>query len=297
MADGGVVAGSDRRAGTAAAWVYDVSALAWPSAAELQKAADPAKQIAFVQAACDQFLAGVRSTLKTADAAALVWFGPGQLLVIGSPHTHEAAATLFANLADAKFQPPADLAQLHAVTRQRAKDGQAESARRRAVRRQAQTAAAYAEYGWRLLAAAADGRLDLEALTELQIAWKTPEPLLAGEGTILALRSVWQISEAARTLPQEAELQAARRYGPAEIARCDRCRPGRPGHQARRCGRVFPRAVRHAGPGQRLPLVRQGRAVAHPLHRGRFAVEYRPAPRGGAICNRPPRSTGPRCRH
>jgi hypothetical protein len=207
VADGGVIAGSDRRTGTESAWVYDVSALAWPSAAELKKADDAAKRTAIVRSACTQFLAIVRSHLKIADATALAWFGPGQLLVTGSPQTHEAAAKLFANLGDATFQPPAELAQLHAATSQRAKDGQIDTARRRAARRQAQTAAAHAEYGWRLLAAAADGRLDLEALTELQLAWKSSEPLLAGEDTILALRSVWQISEAARTLPQEAELQ------------------------------------------------------------------------------------------
>jgi len=50
----------------------------------------------------------------------------------------------------------------------------------------------------------------LEALTELQIAWRSPQTaeLLAGDGRALALRSLWTVCEAARVLPAEKELAA-----------------------------------------------------------------------------------------
>jgi hypothetical protein len=67
---------------------------------------------------------------------------------------------------------------------------------------------AHDQFSWQLLTAAAGGQLDLEALTELQIAWKAKETaeLLGGPARPLALRSLWTICEAARMLPQEKEL-------------------------------------------------------------------------------------------
>jgi hypothetical protein len=59
-------------------------------------------------------------------------------------------------------------------------------------------ASVHERFGWQLLSAAAAGSLDLEALTELQIAWRQPETakLLKGEGRALVLRSWWIVSEA-----------------------------------------------------------------------------------------------------
>jgi hypothetical protein len=72
-----------------------------------------------------------------------------------------------------------------------------------------QVAGQHAQFGWQLLAAAAGGQLDLEALTELQIAWNSDETtrLLGGKGVAFALRSLWIVRESARALPDANELQ------------------------------------------------------------------------------------------
>jgi hypothetical protein len=61
-----------------------------------------------------------------------------------------------------------------------------------------------------LLAAALGGELDLEALTELQIAWKADETkrLLDGKGAGIALRSAWAVTAASRALSDQQELSA-----------------------------------------------------------------------------------------
>jgi hypothetical protein len=71
-------------------------------------------------------------------------------------------------------------------------------------------AARHRQFGWQLLAAAADGQIDLEALTELQIAWQRTETdkLLDGDGTALVLRSLWILTEVSCTLPDQPELKA-----------------------------------------------------------------------------------------
>src|SRR5690606_13821667 len=65
------------------------------------------------------------------------------------------------------------------------------------------------EYTWPLLAAAANGQVDLEALAELQIAWRSPRlpELFHDAGHLLAVRSAWAIHQSARRLPDAAELQ------------------------------------------------------------------------------------------
>jgi hypothetical protein len=73
-----------------------------------------------------------------------------------------------------------------------------------------EVASVHDQFSWQLLAAALNGDLDLEALTELQIAWKAPQTaeLLGGPARPLALRSLWTIREAARALPDQPELAA-----------------------------------------------------------------------------------------
>ena len=82
---------------------------------------------------------------------------------------------------------------------------------RRRARRESRTplspaagdvATIHEEFGWRLLAAAANGSVDLEALTELEVAWKAAETdrLLESDPAAGVLRSAWQVAEAARIL-------------------------------------------------------------------------------------------------
>ena len=72
---------------------------------------------------------------------------------------------------------------------------------------------AHREYGWRLVAAAAGGELDREALAHLKIAWSSPgtRELLDGVGASIALRSLWVVTESSRAMPANEEL--------AELAR------------------------------------------------------------------------------
>jgi hypothetical protein len=64
-------------------------------------------------------------------------------------------------------------------------------------------------YSWPLLSAASDGRVELEALTQLQIAWKSASTgeLLKPETAAIVLRSLWTITEAAAALPDCGELR------------------------------------------------------------------------------------------
>jgi hypothetical protein len=82
------------------------------------------------------------------------------------------------------------------------------------------------EYGLRLLSSAAAGKLDLEALTELQIAWKNPgtAAMLKRRGNRFVMRALWAITESARALPKEAEL--------AELAKNARAAARKAGQEA-----------------------------------------------------------------
>ena len=74
---------------------------------------------------------------------------------------------------------------------------------------QAQIRAALGLQSWALLASAAKGELNLEALTALQAAWASPQlTALLGDSQVSVPRAAWAIAEAATRLPKETELQA-----------------------------------------------------------------------------------------
>jgi Ca-activated chloride channel family protein len=202
-----ILVGSDRRLPHVSAWVYDVSTTALPLPKEYGKTEDAAKAVATAQRIAETFVDSVRKSLGLSDKE-VVWFAPGQLLLSGSPKTHAAAAQLFAQLADPRASLPASLTALHEKTGQRAKERDEQAQKLHERTRLADTAAAHDEYGWRLLAAALGGQLDLEALTELEIAWKADatKKLLAGSSAVIPLRSAWAVTASARLLPDEKEL-------------------------------------------------------------------------------------------
>ncbi len=216
-----VVAGSDRRGGTDSAWVYDVSLIALPSAEELKSAKDDQQRVEAVKKAAAELVAAVRRELKLDGETAVTWFAQGQLLVIGSAEKHAAAQALFDELAAEPAAKPGRLAELRAVTARRAAQNRPAAEKRLAAERLLDVARAHREFGWQLLAAAAAGQVDLEALTELQIAWSSPETdrLLAEQGEGLVLRSLWIVAESSRALPDGAELQTLAKSA------ADKCRP------------------------------------------------------------------------
>jgi hypothetical protein len=87
---GAVVAATARRAPGEAAWIYDVSLAAISAADEFGKDNDYNKCVAVAKKAADAFLAGFRKGLGAKDEDVL-WYGPGQLLVIGDADLRSCA--------------------------------------------------------------------------------------------------------------------------------------------------------------------------------------------------------------
>jgi hypothetical protein len=166
------------------------------------------KDAAACKQAVNEFIDAVRKQLA-GDSESVAWLAPGQLLVIGDPEMHDRAARVLAQLAGAKAQLTPEIAALRKTTMKRRDARQATGEKRSAARRQAEASRKHAHYGWQLLEAATAGRLDSEALTELQIVWKSPETtdLLKGAGRGAMLRSYWALAEAGRGMTDEPELK------------------------------------------------------------------------------------------
>ena len=207
--DGKVIAGTARRGPEKSAWVYDVSLIAIPTRKEIEQHKDQRKRMDAAKKASDDFIAAIRKTLSL-DEKSAVWYAPGQLLIFAHAKTHEAASTLFESLADPLADMVAGLNRLHTETVRRAKERRPEFDRLLEALERNRVIGKLHTFSWRLLAAAADGKLDLEALTELQIAWKRPEmaEILKGKTHLTVLRSLWAITESAKALPKQAEFQA-----------------------------------------------------------------------------------------
>ena len=205
---GQVVAGTIRRAGVESPWVYDVSHLAIPLADELKALKDQNKQMAAMKQAAADFVAAARKALSLGEDR-VTWFAAGQLLIFADGQTHGKAGKLFEQLADPKAKVGDDLAALHKLSVARAAAVEKGRDARLAARARAEAMLALDAFAWQLLAEAAAGRLDLEALTRLQVAWKSPA-LEQGVKAhpMVALRAAWAIGEAAKALPKERELSA-----------------------------------------------------------------------------------------
>ena len=207
LADGTVTVATSRRTEGQSVWIYDVSAIAIPPADEFKEIKDQAKATEAAKKLADEFVAALRESLKL-DEQDIQWFGIGQVVVTADRKTHAKTNELLRSLGDAESKPSEDLAKLHKLTSKRAKDRQERLAKVESARHIMQVASAHDQFGWRLLAAASNGELDLEALTELQIAWRdeATAKLLDKNGAALALRSLWMIGESSRALPDEPEL-------------------------------------------------------------------------------------------
>jgi len=209
---GEVAAATVRRAAGESAWVYDVSLAAIPAGKEFEKIPDHNKRIEAARKTADDFLAAVRKGAGARDDA-VCWYAPGQLLVIGDAALHAAVARLCADLADPKAKLEGALADLQKVTAQRAEDRKEAATKLLAAGEKVRVAQDLAANSWKLLAASARGQLDLEALTELEVAWRQPATaeFLKGPHAVIVLRSFWAIAEASRALPKEEELAVAAR--------------------------------------------------------------------------------------
>ncbi len=201
MSKGAVVVGTCRRGDVPSAWVYDASILALPDAAEFQKAGNYEAQVKLAKESADEFLALARKALGLTDESS-AWFAPGQLLVFADAAAHAKAAKLIADLADPKATVSGDLAKLHEKTSKRAEAAKPNIEKSLAAEERSRVLSAMREFSWRLLASAAGGEIDVEALTELQVAWRSPlaAELAKDAKSWAAMRSAWAINEAASAL-------------------------------------------------------------------------------------------------
>ena len=198
LAGGTVQVVSARRSHVPSPWVYDVSDIALPSAKEIGEIKDHKKRIEAVQKDAETFLKAVREHLEAPDHA-VVWYTPAQVLVFGNAKRHERAAKLLADLADPKASLEADLADLHKTTSARAEARKDVLAKLQEAREKGRLLASLAEYSWRLLAEAAAGNLDDEALTHLTVAWRQEaiKDLAKNEAAApVLLRSAWALTRA-----------------------------------------------------------------------------------------------------
>ena len=133
--------------------------------------------------AVNEFLVLPRKELNVEDETSLDWFAPGQLLVFGR-ECHAQVAKAIETLQQGKAGAGSALGQLSAQTHKRFTARKEKLARVQASRVRQSVAMAFDQFSWQLLAASAGGQTDLEALTELQIAWKSPQTaeLLSGAG-------------------------------------------------------------------------------------------------------------------
>jgi len=199
--NGRVVIGTARRTG--GPWVYDVQLLALPGAKEFE-GKNWRDRTKLAKQAGDEFLAAVKTVAPSA-----LWYAPGQVLVFGRPKVHDAVAKLLADLADPKAKLAGAAAKVHKAASARYAARKAAHEKWLAALGRARVAGVMNRHGWSLLAAALDGRINLESLTELQAAWADPKCAeLLDRGSFAAVRSAWIIGQTARLLPRNRELLA-----------------------------------------------------------------------------------------
>ena len=210
LAKGGVEVVADRRESGTHGWIYDVSAIALPLAEDLQKAGNP-QQAAAAKVDADRFSRVVRSALKMkTDDANVTWFAPGQLLVIGTAEEHTKVEKLLNDLTSSKASVEGVDADVRKIYAERFAKRDPQIKKAAANKLIVETVDTLDYFGWKLMSAAADGRLDDEALAELEIAWRQPQTaaVLKGNSRALALRSLWMIKESAHALPENSQLAA-----------------------------------------------------------------------------------------
>jgi len=197
-----IVAGSARRLAGLSPWIYRVGDLAVPVSLDQQHPQEA------VEKALNALLAGVTPALGKGESAVLLT--PDHLLVFANTSGHERVGALLAALKDpkAKVAGAADTPEFRALRGQtsfRWAAREKERAERLRALSQARLRAVLNDFSWQLLAGAAKGETDGEALAELQAAWRGLE--LPKEADLLIARSAWALSEAVKMLPKDGALR------------------------------------------------------------------------------------------
>jgi Ca-activated chloride channel family protein len=223
--DGSVAVGPARRLEGDSVWVYPVGDLVIPTEEEFgDEEEDPAKQqekvTRLLKESIDAFEA-VANIFGASDEGfgpgTVELITPGELLVHGDANLHERIERALSGLkaTDAKLgfvetEGEAEkFEKLHAMTwpRWEARRELRENRMKRAALMR--VAGLLADGSWRLLAAAAKGETDPEALAELEAAWGSDEidTLFEKGPNVLAYRSLFAITETARISPDDKDLQ------------------------------------------------------------------------------------------
>ncbi|HOF89028.1 MAG TPA: hypothetical protein PLZ36_13140, partial [Armatimonadota bacterium] len=206
--DGTVVIDSMRRMSGATAWLYNVSALTTPTPDELADDAG-AKAAANVLAL---LLQAVRAEIGLSgddpqQSYTAYYLDAGHIMVYGDRDAHESAAALLRALST-PMPRLKGYEGLQLITAARADAYAKSAAERRGPEVRLAMIQAMHDWSWALMADAYRGAVNVEALTRLQAAWISPEmdAVLSGPYRLIALRSAWAISRAARRLPDDVEL-------------------------------------------------------------------------------------------
>jgi len=217
-----LVVGTTRRMDGDSPWVYAIGDFALPTEKELGTADQQKK----VEKALTDFLDSVGLVLNQKDDSGLaprsaVLIDPARLLVYGDKGTHAKVATFLTALQDAKadVSKPAGrnltttelrtLQVFHMTAAARWNERAGEREKRVATLGRQRVLAALDDSSWRLLAGACRNKVDLEALTHLRVAFRDAKlrEILDGPYAWVALRAAWAATEAARTVPGDAELR------------------------------------------------------------------------------------------
>lgn len=209
---------SARRLPVNAAWVYDVGALIQPDAKEHGEN-EQQQGLAAVNA----FLKAVRLILPQQEESGLapgaaVMLDGMMLSVYGNQAIHAKVAEFLTALRDGtpcKYIDALQGADLQAVkalqlsTAARWKAREPEISAQHTARAKSVDLLVLGHAAWQMLADAASGEVEKEALTEAQIAWRNlaVRPLPQGGEEWLLLRAAWAITEAARMQPKDVELR------------------------------------------------------------------------------------------
>ncbi len=188
-----------------APWVYDVSAVALPLEDEFKDLKGDWKKIGQrSKELAAQFLGEIRKVAGTRLPEDCFWMNPGQIVVFGDARVHERVRRCISELSSGKGKH-GGLGE-KALNRYGKRKDYIEKSR--AARQKGEVYGALQWSSWQLLAAAAAGEVDLEALTRLKVAWRHPFATRIAEGKrpLIAMRSAWAIAESALAMPGEKAL-------------------------------------------------------------------------------------------
>jgi len=185
-------------------WVYSIGDIAFPLESELAKD-DNAGNDRKIVAALREIQQAMRAMLGIEKVKLL---GDYHLLVYGTAKDHAAAASYLSMLQGAPADSvPMAIGKLTGKTIPRYQARAQRRADALAAATLVRVCQAIDEYSWKLAADAIAGRANAEAVSHLQFAVENPAYAADKVPSALAARSAWAITESARLLPKDAELQ------------------------------------------------------------------------------------------